>query len=194
MSEPVKKPTWLKLLELAKMFLTWWGTKAPPPEPLPEPEPRPGPVDSTNAALLRLHNEYRMARNLPPLTANATLTALARAHADAMGRAERLSHDVGGSFRDRIAAERSLKYREAAENIATARSADAAFAAWLDSEPHLRSIVRPTHNQMGAAVNQDGPNPGRYWCVIFIAAVSAKAFTAAGVTYFAPAGVEADHE
>lgn len=188
------RPTWMRLLDLAKSFLAWWGTKEPevPPTP-PTPEPVPAPTETTGQALLRLHNEYRQANGIRPLAWHARLATLAKTHAETMARFEQMSHDVGGKFQDRLAADRSLKYRAAGENIASALTAESAFKAWLKSAPHLQSIVNRNFTGMAGATNSDGRFPGTYWCVIFIQEVTAGQFTVAGIVTYTPSGLWVEH-
>ena len=190
MSEAREKPTWARLLDLIKTFFAWAGTAPPPtPPPLPPPEPVPAPPDTSGERLLARHNEYREANGRRVLSWNATLGTLAAKQANAMARAGTLSHEIAGTFQSRLSAQKSLKYRAAAENIAKAASLDAAFREWLKSPPHLASIMNANFTAMGAAVNTDGDTPGQYWCVVFLQEVGPGQFTTAGIVYTIPSGV-----
>lgn len=195
MSEVSTKPTWIRLVDLIRTFLTWAGTSPPPATKPPDPpQPVPVPVETNGQRLLTKHNEYRENHGRRPLVWNATLGSLAAKQADAMARARRLSHEIGGaSFPARLGAQKSLKYRSAAENIAEAGSVDAAFKAWLGSPPHQASILNGNLTAMGAAAaNTDGDVPGRYWCVIFIQEVAPGQFTTAGLVHTMPLGVKGE--
>lgn len=120
---------------------------------------------------LRVHhliNQYRIARNLPPLTTNRIITREARTHSRAMAqRTITFSHD---GFRKRVKRiSRSIRYRSAAENVAYNRGypdcAQEAVERWLKSWHHRKNIRGP-YVLTGIGVAKD-PRGGYYFTQIF---------------------------
>ena len=60
----------------------------------------PASVNSSDAAAKI--SEYRRSRGLPAVTVDSTLTAIATSQAQAMARARKMSHSLGGSFPSRL--------------------------------------------------------------------------------------------
>jgi len=112
--------------------------------------------------VLELVNEHRSQLSRPPLAPQPELAAIARAHSlEMVAPGGRLSHQ-GFRRRSRAAAERHPATR-VAENIAATcqggpRAAEDAFAGWLRSPPHRRTLegnFRATG--VGAARAPEGP-------------------------------------
>ena len=116
----------------------------------------------------QLVNQYRISRNLPPLSPNKIITQQARIHSHAMAaRKTTFGHD---GFRNRVKSiSASLSHKTAAENVAYNRGypdcARQAVQEWLKSAQHYKNIrgnYRLTG--IGVAKNQDG---GYYFTQIF---------------------------
>jgi uncharacterized protein YkwD len=105
-------------------------------------------------------NEYRISRNLSPLTVNELISQQARMHSENMARGiVEFSHE---GFQQRISAlKTTIAYRSAAENLAYnqgyADPATSAVAGWLDSLSH-RQNIEGNYNLtgIGIAKNQQG--------------------------------------
>lgn len=107
---------------------------------------------------------WRTAAGLLPLQPHPDLSAAAVAHAAELARTGRLSHASAdtGTLKTRLRA-RGLKPRLAAENLAEAADAGAAFAAFLDSPGHARNLLLPELTHGAAAVQ------GRFWVLTLAA-------------------------
>ena len=121
-----------------------------------------GPVTSsiaTGAALAPV-NALRAARGLPPLVADATLSAAAREHAEAMVRRGRVSH---AGFRGRM--RRAGVVFPAAENVAMGQpNTEAVVAAWEQSRGHRRNMLG-NYKRLGVARAQR-PGGRPFWAMV----------------------------
>jgi uncharacterized protein YkwD len=115
-----------------------------------------------------LVNQYRISRNLPPLTTDGVITQQARIHSHAMARQKvPFGHDGFGRRVKRIS--KSLPHRTAAENVAYNKGypdcAQQAVQEWLKSTQH-RANIRGSYRLtgIGIAKNQEG---GHYFTQIF---------------------------
>ena len=78
---------------------------------------------------------YRRAHNLSPVTIDPALMALAQLQANAMARANHLSHEIAGNLDHRLNASHHAK-GYAVENVSAGyANADAALAGWQRSPP-----------------------------------------------------------
>ena len=119
----------------------------------------------------RIHhlvNQYRISRNLPPLTTDRVIAGHARIHSHAMAKRKvPFGHDGFGRRLQEIS--RRFPYRTAAENVAYNKGypdcAQHAVQEWLKS-PHHRSNIRGNYRLtgIGVAKNQEG---GYYFTQIF---------------------------
>jgi uncharacterized protein YkwD len=104
-------------------------------------------------------NGFRKQNGLKPMRQNATLTALAKAHAADMARRQSMDH--AGFYDVRV------KRGAAGENVAYG-SADAngAMQQWINSSPHRTNMLRLdfTRYGLGSAVSAAGQ---RYWAMVF---------------------------
>lgn len=124
------------------------------------------PVDAAAAA--SLFSDYRTARGLPALTLDPALTKLAQDQANAMAKADNLSHEVGG--RDFIARIKASGYDAAGavENVGAGYHTLAeAFSGWRDSPPHNKNMLAPGMTRMGiATANAPKSKYKVYWALI----------------------------
>jgi uncharacterized protein YkwD len=101
------------------------------------------------ADLARLINDYRAQHSLPALSPAPSLSDLAQAHAAAMAREDRLSHD---GFKERLA---KTHAPHCVENVGagygTARDE---FEAWRNSAVHDRNLLDPRIRYMGLGIHR----------------------------------------
>jgi uncharacterized protein YkwD len=128
------------------------------------PQPSPKPVSATQASfnedsaaereLLELANKDRQEAGVPPLRADESLTAAARAHAQLMVENAQLEHQFSGepSLLQRIAQVSALRLDRAGENIAHDSCAAGAEQSLMLSPPHRRNLLDPGFNVAGFAV------------------------------------------
>jgi hypothetical protein len=107
-------------------------------------------------------SQYRRAHGLSAVHADGTLSALARAQANAMAARGTLSHSVAGSFASRI---QHANLGNAGENVAMGQKSWAdALRAWKSSSGHNRNLLMPGASRVGVAVAHAG---GRaYWAMV----------------------------
>lgn len=110
---------------------------------------------------------YRRAHDLSPVIIDPGLMALAQAQADAMARANHLSHEIEGPLARRLdAAHRPKGY--AVENVSAGyASADAAVAGWQRSPGHNLNLLDTKMRRMGiAAADAPGTRYKTYWALM----------------------------
>lgn len=105
-----------------------------------------------------------------PVQLNATLQAIAAAHAADMARHSYFSHTGrDGSHVDGRASSAGYRWRAIGENIAAGQmQADAAVQGWINSPGHCANLMAPVYTDMGAAfaVNNSS-SAGIYWVQVF---------------------------
>ncbi len=150
--------------------MNWWqwllgqiGVKPKPVPPKPPVPPSP-PInlDVVRARVVALHNQYRTAHGLLPLTVSSNLNNAAQAHSEDMATHGRLDHtgSDGSESGDRIT-RAGYAWRLEGENIEWgSTSAAAAMSVWLNSPEHLANIRRQFRN-IGVG------RSGVYWTVNF---------------------------
>lgn len=124
------------------------------------------PVDA--AAATSMFSEYRVGRGLSALTLDPELSRIAQEQANAMARADSLSHEVGGrNFMSRMKAS-GYSAAKAVENVGAGYHTLAeAFSGWRDSPPHNRNMLAPGMTRMGiATANAPGSKYKVYWALV----------------------------
>lgn len=118
--------------------------------------------------MVALVNEERVAAGLQPLTLDARLVPVARAHSEEMFRLRYFGHQspTKGSPFDRIDAA-GIKYSRAGENLAYAQSVAVAHRGLMASEGHRENILRPEFTRIGIGVIGAGPY-GRMFTQLFL--------------------------
>jgi uncharacterized protein YkwD len=108
---------------------------------------------------------YRTAHGLSAVRADARLDALARNQAEAMARAEKVTHTVGGDFRKRMA---RAHPRLAAENIAAGvLTCASAIKEWDASAGHRENLQMVGARRVGVASVAKPSSPyRRFWAMI----------------------------
>ena len=111
----------------------------------------PAPAPSTQQQVVDLTNARRAENNLAPLRMNATLTAVAHAHAADQATVDTMSH-TGTNGSDAGARIVASGYPTQAwgENVAAGYATpDAVMAAWMNSPGHRANILNGTFTQIG---------------------------------------------
>jgi uncharacterized protein YkwD len=146
---------------------------ADPPASANRPQPAPG-EDARECAgeaapaseecrLERMLTAARASVGLPPLSPDATLASVARAHAARMAGTQKLAHDVGdGGPAERLRAG-GLEVRDIAENVAHAPTIELAHRALWASPSHRASMLRSGMERVGVGVVRD--ELGEAWAV-----------------------------
>lgn len=120
------------------------------------------PTQLSTASITSAINGVRKANGKPPLAYNPKLEAAARSQAVLMARQDQLSHDLGATLRQRVAA---AGYDGAVgENIAGGqRTLEAAIQGWLDSPRHRETLLSTRFTEFGlAAAAVDAGRKSRY--------------------------------
>jgi uncharacterized protein YkwD len=125
----------------------------------------PATVDSAVAAVKI--SDYRRSRGQSVVVVDATLTAIALRQAQAMARAGKMSHSLGGSFSSRLG-KGGYDALIAAENLAAGpRNLDEALASWRGSRGHNANLLKDGVTQIGIAVAYAPNNRyGNYWALV----------------------------
>ncbi|QRG07971.1 CAP domain-containing protein [Xanthobacter dioxanivorans] len=124
------------------------------------------PVDVAAAASLL--SDYRTGRGLSPLTPDEQLNKIAQDQANAMARADNLSHEVGGrNFMTRIKAS-GYNASKAVENVGAGYHTLAeAFSGWRDSPSHNKNMLEAGVSRMGiATANAPNSKYKVYWALV----------------------------
>ncbi len=110
---------------------------------------------------------YRQNNGLSAVIVDPELNRLAEAQARAMIAKDKLDHNVGGSFNDRL--KRSgYNARTAVENISAGYHTLAeAFSGWRDSPPHKANMLNRSATRMGiAAIYAPNSKYKVFWTLI----------------------------
>ncbi len=124
-------------------------------------------VDAATAA--SMISGYRSNNGLPAVTVDPELMRLAAEQARNMAAHDKMAHDIGRPFQDRI---RNSIFRGgvAVENISAGYHTLAeAFSGWRDSPPHRANMLNPGVTRMGiAAVYAPGSKYKVFWALILV--------------------------
>ena len=94
---------------------------------------------------------YRRNKGLAPLALDPALQRVAQTQAEAMARANRLSHETQGELTARLSAA-GVKASASAENISAGyHTLPEAFSGWRQSRPHDSNMLDPRMKRMGIA-------------------------------------------
>ena len=131
-------------------------------------------IPDTEASIILMTNEFRLANKLGPVTPNAQLTAAARAYAEVLSGTKELSHLLAGTTPAIRTKNAGYAYCQIGENLASASdsrgfSADGyaklAVEGWEHSPGHRKNMLLPYVTETGVAVMRAGPNDPRYIAV-----------------------------
>lgn len=119
------------------------------------------------AAAAAMLSGYRRNNGLPAVTIDPELMRLADQQAHAMVTKDKLSHDVIGTFSERLR-KAGYRSRTAAENISAGYYTMAeAFSGWRDSPPHNANMLLKGATRMGiAAVYSPASKYKVFWSMI----------------------------
>ncbi len=151
------------LLILGSAFLAGC-TAAIPPAPGAT-----GPSQLSQAAIMAAINNTRKANGKPPLRYNSHLEAAARSQANLMAKKDKLSHDLGVTLRQRVAA---AGYDGAVgENVAAGQQTlEQAIQGWLKSPGHRDTLLSTRFTEFGLAAASvpagHKSRYGTYWAFI----------------------------
>lgn len=121
------------------------------------------------AEATRIFNAYRASQGLGPVRLDPALNAMAQRQADAMARANALSHDAAGSFAARVHAA-GLDAPRAAENLGGGYySTEEAFAGWRASSGHDANLRIREATRFGIALAKDPQTRYRAWWALVVA-------------------------
>ena len=131
------------------------------------PVSRETPIDVDLGGAAAMVSAYRAANGLGPVALSPALNAVAQAQADAMARADAVSHDLAGRFSGRLSAG-GYPASVAVENIGAGyRSLADAFEGWRDSPGHRANLLRERVTEMGIAVaTRPGTRYQSYWALV----------------------------
>lgn len=137
------------LLILATVTLLAGCTSVVPPAPGPQSSITP--IELTQDGIIAAINSTRAANGKPPLHYNVQLESAARAQANVMAAKDKLSHDVGGSLRQRVT---TVGYEGAVgENVAGGqKTLEQAISGWLNSPAHRDTLLSTRFEEFGLAV------------------------------------------
>jgi uncharacterized protein YkwD len=108
-------------------------------------------VPSWVASAASMLSGYRTNNGLPALAVDPELMKLANVQAQAMAARDYLSHDLIGSFHDRLKGQ-GYRARLAAENVGAGyKTFEEAFSGWSGSPPHRANILLTGATRMGVA-------------------------------------------
>ena len=139
---------------------------------LPSPEAAPrvvgvGPLPVDAEAARRAIALYREAHGLDAVALDPALTRVAQRQADAMARADTLSHTLAGELGARVAAE-GIKRGAEAENVSAGyASFERALLGWQRSPGHDANLLyRPIRRIGIAAASAPGTRYKTYWALV----------------------------
>lgn len=153
------------ILALALALAGCLASESPPPEV----------AETHTSVVVRLDPEelrerlssYRAAHDLGPVTIDPGLMSLAQSQANAMARADHLSHEIAGSLDHRLNAAHHAK-GYAVENVSAGYpNADAALVGWEHSAGHNANLLDRKMRRMGiAAADAPGTRFKTYWALM----------------------------
>lgn len=122
-------------------------------------------VDASAAA--SMVSGYRRNNGLGPVKLDPVLTRLAEQQARAMARRDRLDHNAGGPFAQRMKSS-GYAYKAGAENIGAGYHTLAeAFSGWRDSPPHRANMLLKGVTRIGiAAVYEPNTKYKVFWAMV----------------------------
>ena len=109
---------------------------------------------------------YRVNHNLSRLTIDPALQQAAEEQVLSMARADRMSHEIGGTLMSRLNGR--LDHTTAVENISAGYHTLAeAFSGWRDSPSHNKNMLNPAMRRMGIATAYVPQSKFKvYWALI----------------------------
>ncbi len=107
--------------------------------------------------LVRLLNQERGSRGLPPLTLDRRLTQAARKHTELMVEHKALSHQFDGEPTLVVRfADENLRSDQQAENVGLSKDVPSAHQGFMHSPAHRANLLNSDYNAVGVAVLRRG--------------------------------------
>ncbi len=130
------------------------------------PEGRTSPTMLSREIIMAKINATRIANGVDPLAYNPVLARAAQNQARLMAEKGELSHELGGTLRERVTA---VGYQGAVgENLAGGQDTlEDAIRGWLESRPHRNTLLNPKFTEFGLSVAQGNGEYEIYWAMIF---------------------------
>jgi uncharacterized protein YkwD len=126
------------------------------------------------AAAASMISGYRGNNGLNPLTIDPELMQMASEQAHAMAAHDRMDHDIGRPFAERI---KNSPFRGsvAVENISAGYHTLAeAFSGWRDSPPHRANMLNPSVTHMGIAAAYSPASKYKVFWALILAGESGR--------------------
>jgi uncharacterized protein YkwD len=128
------------------------------------PETASTPETLTDAEILSAINAVRAANGSPPWTYNAALESAARSQARLMAQQNTMSHDLGVTLRQRVAAAGYLG--AVGENVAKGYpDLGSTIGGWMNSSGHRSTLLSKKFTEFGLAAVR-APSGKLYWAMI----------------------------
>jgi uncharacterized protein YkwD len=152
---------------LASAALAACASNAPPEQPTFYQDLAQTNVTVDAAAAASMISGYRGNNNLGPLAVDPELMRLASEQAHVMAAHDRMDHDIGRPFQERIK-ESNFRGSVAVENISAGYHTLAeAFSGWRDSPPHRANMLNASVTRLGiAAVYSPTSKYKVFWALI----------------------------
>ena len=115
-------------------------------------------LSNDEKTILELTNKARAEKNLPPLTVNPVLTAVARAHSANMAKQEKMDHILDGKSPFDRMRDAGYDFLKGGENIAACKAAIGLpdiLHAWMESKQHRENILHPEYTEIGLGLARD---------------------------------------
>jgi uncharacterized protein YkwD len=111
-------------------------------------------LSNDEKTILELTNKARAEKNLPPLTVNPMLTAVARAHSANMAKKGEMNHVLDGKNPADRVKDAGYRYSWTGENIAMGENVTVPdiFGGWMKSKAHRDNILKPEYQEIGIGI------------------------------------------
>jgi uncharacterized protein YkwD len=111
-------------------------------------------LSNDEKTILELTNKARAEKNLPPLTVNPVLTAVARAHSANMAKKGEMNHVLDGKNPADRVKDAGYRYSWTGENIAMGENVTVPdiFEGWMKSKAHRDNILKPEYQEIGIGI------------------------------------------
>lgn len=108
------------------------------------------PAGLSQGTIMAAINGTRKEHGIAPLRYSGTLESLARTHVRLMAARNTLSHEIGGTLRERVDA--AGYHGAVGENLADGhKTLESAIGGWLRSDGHRRTLLNPRFSEFGLA-------------------------------------------
>jgi len=129
------------------------------------PEGATRPASLSRSTIMARINGVRRANGRPELSYSSRLARAANDHVRLMASRGRLSHELGGTLRQRVT--RVGYFGAVGENLAGGQDTlEGAIEGWLDSPSHRNTLLSPNFTEFGLAATNGGGAYDTYWAII----------------------------